>query len=74
MTLSFWHLIITNGCACFIVCLIAGGTRIPESIAGAFNEIRSDVRDWYQNPASRISIAHRNQNLGVGAGCHARPW
>jgi hypothetical protein len=31
------------------------------------------VRDWYQHSTSRISIAHRNQNLGVGAGCHARP-
>jgi hypothetical protein len=73
MTLSFSDSINSNGCPCLIVRLIAIGTQIPESIAGVFNEIRSDVRDWYQNPASRISIAHRNQDLGVGAGCHARP-
>ena len=48
-------------------------TEIAESGINVFIENRSSVGVCYQNPTSRISIAHRNQNLGVGAGCHARP-
>ncbi len=43
-------------------------TEIAESGINVFIENRSSVGVCYQNPTSRISIAHRDQNLGVGAG------